>query len=81
MCEKERFLESVLRVDLLEELAGNGLVRNIRIGLRGDVEWSVLVDRDVRAQVADELGRKLALFCYSGREFTGIILDVLRGKT
>ena len=64
-------------MDLLEELAGDGLVRNIRIGLRGDVEWSVLVNRHVRAEVTDELGREFALLRHRGGEFTGVILNVL----
>ena len=67
-------------MNLFDELAGDCLVRNVRIRFRGHVEWSVFVDGHVRAEVSDELSRELALLRYGRGQFTSVALDVLKGK-
>ena len=71
-------MQRILSVDLLHELSCDGLVSDVRVGPGSHVEGCVLQDGDVRAQVADQFCRELALLCDSGGELPRVILNVLR---
>jgi hypothetical protein len=63
---------------LLLELADYGGVCDVRIGFARDVHRRGFQCGDVRRQLRDEARGELPLLSDIGRQFSGIVLDILK---